>query len=125
MVAVVSSHSVAKEWPIAEVNTALALEISGQKRVLPVMVGQPDLSKLPLIRGKNWLVWDGDADRVARQLRDLIKPPAEAKPGQAGSDGTAPGQPAQRPGPWDASAPKPVVEPAPARSWLANLFGKD
>jgi RNA-directed DNA polymerase len=125
VVAVVSSHSVAKEWPIAEVNTALALEISGQKRVLPVMVGQPDLSKLPLIRGKNWLVWDGDADRVARQLRDLIKPPAEPKPPQAGRDGTAPGQTAQQPGPWDAPAPKPVVEPAPARSWLANLFGKD
>jgi retron-type reverse transcriptase len=124
VVAVVSNHSVSKEWPIAEINTALALEISGQKRVLPVMVGQPDLSKLPLIRSKNWVVWDGDADRVARQLRELIKPPSEPKSGQAGRDGTAPGQTAQ-PGPWDAPAPKPVVEPAPARSWLANLFGKD
>lgn len=32
VVAVVSSNSVAKEWPVTEVNTALALEISGHNR---------------------------------------------------------------------------------------------
>lgn len=137
VVAIVSSNSVAKEWPIAEVNTALALEISGQKRVLPVMVGKPDLSMLPLIRSKNWLVWDGDADRVARELKDLIKPQAEAtssakpvavaqKP--AVPHPSAPQQPAspQR-GPWDATAApaNPVVEPPQPRRWLDRLFRGD
>ena len=137
VVAVVSSNSVSKEWPLAEVNTALALEIAGHKRVLPVMVGQPDLSKLPLIRSKNWMVWDGDADRVARQLRDLIKPPAEAAPaGQTtpahqqkrvqGSPSPAAPRPAPPRGPWDATPPpsKPVIEPARPRSWFAALFRK-
>lgn len=125
VVAVVSSNSVDKEWPILEVNTALALEVSGDKRVLPVMVGQPDLSKLPLIRGKNWLVWDGDADRIARQLRDLIKPPSESKPAQAQAAASTK-TPPQR-GPWDAppAPPKPVIEPPSPRTWLASLFRKD
>lgn len=74
VVAVVSSHSVSKDWPILEVNTALALEVSGDKRVVPVLVGNPDLSKLPLIRGKNWIVWRGDAEMIARELKSILQP---------------------------------------------------
>ena len=142
VVAVVSSNSVAKEWPIAEINTALALEISGQKRVLPVMVGQPDLSKLPLIRSRTgW--WDGDADRIAQRLKDLIKPPAaeapvqrtnptdQLKSGQSSPPPAVPGlrpnaspSPKQQPrGPWDAApTTKPSSEPPRQRGWFARLF---
>lgn len=137
VVAIVSSNSVDKEWPILEVNTALALEVSGDKRVVPVMVGKPDLSKLPLIRGKNWLVWDGDADRIARELKKLIKPPQNAEPASRSATPAATSPPA-RPqpaaqqasparGPWDTTptAARPVIEPPAPRSWLERLFRKD
>lgn len=75
VLAIVSSNSVAKDWPVTEVNAALALEVEGQKRVLVVLVGKPDLSKLPLIKTKNYMIWDGDADKVARSLVALIRPP--------------------------------------------------
>ncbi|MGE3228642.1 MAG: TIR domain-containing protein [Hyphomicrobium sp.] len=134
VVAVVSSNSVGKEWPLAEVNTALALEISGQKRVLPVMVGEPDLSKLPLIRSKNWHVWDGDADRVARVLRELMGAsggkPSRGAQGAAGSVPQVPrsaGLNSSQPGPWDAASKPspPVVEPPKPRRWLDRLFRGD
>jgi len=126
VVAIVSSNSVDKEWPLLEVNTALALEVSGQKRVVPVMVGQPDLSKLPLIRSKNWLVWDGDANRVALKLKDLLKPPPEVAPGHGSVGKTSHSVPhvASRSSPqfippeWNAA---PTAH-SKRRTWLARMF---
>ncbi len=85
VLAVITSNSVTKEWPLLEINTALALEVSGSKRVIPLVVGTPDLSKLPLIRTKKWLTWDGDAEKVAAELKRLVKgaensAPEAAKP---------------------------------------------
>lgn len=74
VLAIVSTHSVSKDWPLAEINTALSMEVSGHKSVLPLMVGKPNLQHLPLIRGKNHMVWSGDAMAVARRLKDLSKP---------------------------------------------------
>ena len=144
VVAVVSSNSVSKEWPILEVNTALALEVSGDKRVVPVMVGRPDLSKLPLIQGKNWLAWNGDADQIARHLRDLVKAPSpkvrRTRPTHRARSGQASPPPAaQRPranvapslappqrGPWDAVPPPSSArtDPPQRRSLFARLFWK-
>ncbi|MCG8441873.1 MAG: TIR domain-containing protein, partial [Caulobacterales bacterium] len=50
VVAVVTQHSVSKDWPLAEMNTALAMEVDGHKVVVPVMVGRPDMTSLPLMR---------------------------------------------------------------------------
>jgi RNA-directed DNA polymerase len=85
VLAVITSNSVTKEWPLLEINTALALEASGSKRVIPLVVGTPDLSKLPLIRTKKWLTWDGDPEKVAAELKRLmmgadISAPEAAKP---------------------------------------------
>lgn len=76
---VVSSNSVSKDWPLAEINTALAFEVEGKKRVLAVVVGKPDLTKLPLIKTKNHVTWTGDAEAVARRLRALL--PGRPGPG--------------------------------------------
>ncbi len=70
---VVSSNSVSKDWPLAEINAALALEVSGAKQVIPLMVGNPDLSKLPLVRTKRWITWDGDAGEVVEALKGEIE----------------------------------------------------
>jgi len=79
VVAVVSTHSVTKDWPLTEMNTALAMEVNGQKTVVPVMVGRPDLTHLPLIRGKNHVPWTGDADAVAARIEALVRRPAEKR----------------------------------------------
>lgn len=88
VLAVISSNSVAKEWPVIEINTALAYEASGDKVVIPLLVGNPDLSQLPLLRTKRWLTWDGDAYAVARALESAVAihrsptPPATTAAGQ-------------------------------------------
>ncbi len=80
VVAVVSTHSVTKDWPLTEMNTALAMEVNGQKTVAPVMVGRPDLTHLPLMRGKNHMVWTGDAEAVAARIETLVRKPKAPRP---------------------------------------------
>jgi RNA-directed DNA polymerase len=88
VVAVVSSHSVSKDWPLTEMNTALSMEVNGQKKVLPVMVGKPDLLQLPLLRGKNHVAWTGDAEAVAARIEALVRPPKPASsPGERRNGG--------------------------------------
>jgi RNA-directed DNA polymerase len=72
VLAVITPASVGKDWPVLEVNAALALEASGKKTVLPLVVGKPDLTKLPLLATKDVMFWDGDAGRVARRLKETI-----------------------------------------------------
>lgn len=80
VLAVVSPTSVTKDWPVEEMNTALSLEISGKKQVLAVMVGRPDLSRLPLMARKDWFDWTGDADQVAERLEKVVRPPPPEGP---------------------------------------------
>ena len=70
---IISPVSVAKEWPMAEVNTALTFEVSGKKQVVALVIGKPDLSRLPLISGKDFLVWNGDPKLVAKSLYGKVK----------------------------------------------------
>ncbi|TPW04689.1 MAG: hypothetical protein FD124_2478, partial [Alphaproteobacteria bacterium] len=93
---VISQVSVTKEWPLAEVNTALSMDVIGQKRVVPLIVGSPDLSKLPLIRGRDQLVWRGDAETVAAELVKVVRPPTpEVTKGGAAVPVIAPNSPAE------------------------------
>ena len=118
-----------------EVNTALSLEVSGQKKVVPLLVGKPDLSRLPLIGGKDSMSWNGDAMAVARRLKAAV-------------DGNAPRRPAAAPkGPWGERIHAPALPGAPAapvseywsapptpsrpadapdkkRSWLGAMLGR-
>ena len=84
---IISPVSVTKEWPMAEVNTALTFEVSGKKQVVALIVGKPDLSRLPLISGKDFLVWNGDPKLVAKSLHGKVKgelvPTLAAPAGQA------------------------------------------
>jgi RNA-directed DNA polymerase len=108
VLAIVSSQSVTKEWPVIEVNTALALEASGQKKVVPLLVGRPDLSRLPLIGARDAMMWNGDAMAVARRLQAAVKGDAPRMP--AGARGT--------------SVPTVGGAPANKRGLFSRLFGK-
>lgn len=72
VLAIITPASVGKDWPVLEVNAALALEASGKKTVLPLIVGKPDLTKLPLLATKDVMFWDGDPGRVAKRLKETI-----------------------------------------------------
>jgi RNA-directed DNA polymerase len=130
VLAVVSSTSVAKEWPIVEVNTALALEVSGQKKVVPLLVGKPDLSKLPLIVGKDAMVWNGDAAAVAKRLKAAVTGDAPRRPAITPSRTALPPEAPRL----SATAPRPAPvgvgpwSPPPARkrklSFFELLFGR-
>jgi hypothetical protein len=122
VLAVISSTSVAKDWPLTEVNTALTLEVSGDKTVVPLIIGKPDLSKLPLIRGKDYLVWKDDPLSVALKLREAVARQDTGLGGTrssrpAGSVPTvaAPAQVRTLPGRPPADQP---------RSWLQKIFRK-
>jgi len=121
VLAIVSSTSVTKDWPLTEVNTALALEVAGDKSVVPLIVGKPDLSRLPLIRGKDYLEWSGDPVQVARRLREVA----------ARHSGDARRAPPSRPEPAAASVPTVVADAEQLRtegdrqrSWLQRMFRK-
>ncbi len=138
VLAIVTSHSTAKEWPLQEINTALALEISGEKNVVPLMVGNPDLTLLPLLRTKRWINWGDDADSVVKELKQHLAnsaaPEKSAGSGkvpriagrrgtsglkQAGATGTSSQQAKAKP----SAAPK---EQSSKRNngWIARLFGR-
>lgn len=126
ILAIVSNTSVSKEWPIVEVNTALSLEVNGQKKVVPLIVGKPDLTKLPLIRGKDAMTWSGDAMAVAKRLQAAVSGNAPRRP--AAPRQVMPPRPAATApsGPWS-NAPRPPQVPAPKprkRSFFEILFGR-
>ena len=126
---IVSGDSVTMDWPLLEMNTALGFEASGAKTVIPVMVGKPDLSQLPLIRGKRWIVWNGDPMAVAKVLRDAVKgkPPEPVSvtvaksPPKTGSK-SKPAVPVTG-GLKAATDGRAASVPRVRKSWLRRLFG--
>jgi retron-type reverse transcriptase len=133
VLAIISNTSVAKEWPIVEVNTALSLEVTGQKKVVPLIVGKPDLSKLPLINGKDSMTWNGDAMAVAKRVQAAVTGAAPRRPvAQAGPAAQAaiaravaaapqaPQRQSQAPGPWS----NPPAPKRAKRSLFDVLFGR-
>ncbi len=125
VLAIVSQVSVTKEWPVTEVNTALSLEVTGQKKVVPLLVGKPDLSRLPLVQGKDCMAWNGDAAAVARRLKAAVDGAAPRRPartsvpavdGAASKSGAAQSGPAPAAGPW-------TPPPKPKGGGLFGIFG--
>jgi RNA-directed DNA polymerase len=125
---VVSSNSVSKDWPLAEINTALAFEVEGKKRVIAVVVGKPDLSKLPLIKAKNFMTWKGDPAPVVAALKKAVRPAEPPK--RVEPQTSVPmirSSPTKSPA-WGAAVPSAAValtSPAPKPQGLfKRLFGR-
>lgn len=117
---IISPVSVTKQWPMAEVNTALSLEISGKKEVFCLIVGRPDLSHLPLIAGKDFMLWNGDGNAVAKELKARMRRHKAPQPPPI----PQPQAPPLPPGPWvkaqSSARTKAVVEPPPLRPSLLS-----
>jgi RNA-directed DNA polymerase len=73
LLAVLSEHSVGKAWPAREVNAALAREMAGKQKVLPLLVRPVDTSSIPLVFDKIYVEWSGDADGVAEKLQGVLR----------------------------------------------------
>lgn len=128
MLAIITSTSVTKDWPLAEVNTALALDVAGDKTVVPLIVGKPDLSRLPLIRGRDYLVWSGDPQQVALKLREAVRRHTAHVSGfrsnQAGATTSSVPTVASTPrAPAAVAQVQPNTDPQP--SWLRRMFRKN
>lgn len=77
VVTVLSSAFEGKPWPERELNTALSREPGGTQRVLPLLVGTPQerqaiFARYLLLSDKRYLVWDGDAGPVVRELLKVL-----------------------------------------------------
>ena len=117
---VVSNHSVSKEWPLAEINTALGFEVDGKKTVIPLMVGKPDLSRLPLIRAKRWIDWTGDPAVVAREVAASARP--QNRRDMAASSAAGASSVPQIPIAPGGQQAQDGAAPDPSQSWLRRLF---
>lgn len=71
--AIVSESSINKAWPSRELNSAIARDISGEQKVLPLIVGNPTkvLRELPLLQDKLYLIWEKDPVQVAERINEL------------------------------------------------------
>lgn len=72
VIAILSSDSIGKTWPAKELNAALARELAGKQKVLPLIVGSPNLSAVSLLEDKLYLEWKDNAQEVAEKIRVLL-----------------------------------------------------
>lgn len=73
VLAVLSESSVGKKWPEKEINAALARELAGKQKILPLIVGKPDLSTLSLLEDKLYLNWGGNAEEIATKIHKMLQ----------------------------------------------------
>ncbi|WP_460098754.1 TIR domain-containing anti-phage reverse transcriptase [Sessilibacter sp. MAH4] len=73
VLAVLSQNSVDKKWPAKEINAALARELAGKQKILPLLVGDPDLSSLSLLEDKLYLGWEDNAKEIAEKIYGLLQ----------------------------------------------------
>lgn len=71
--AILSSKSLSKAWPKKELHSAIAREISGEQKVLPLIVGDSKVifKELPLLADKLFIEWKGDANSVVKSILEL------------------------------------------------------
>lgn len=82
VVVILSSNSVNKAWPRKEIHAALAREVEGTTKVLPVMVGDKGqisaLRKtLPLLADKHYKKWSDNAEEMAQEIEKVLQDSAD------------------------------------------------
>ena len=75
VIAIVSDESVKKSWPMKELNTVLAAEISSEEtKLLPLMVGDGEelLKEIPLLGDKLFENFNDNIEEIAEKVEMLI-----------------------------------------------------
>lgn len=75
VLAILSVSSVDKTWPSKEINAALARELEGKQKILPLIVGTPDLSSVSLLHDKLHVTWADNASDIAARIKELVDEP--------------------------------------------------
>lgn len=75
--AIISANSINKSWPDTEMNAAIARQINGKQKVLPLFVGTVDQiveckNHYSLISDRLYKEWKGNPEKIALEIRDLI-----------------------------------------------------
>jgi len=66
--AVLSANSIDKKWPLREINTALARQIEGKQKFLPLLVGSPGMESLGLTSDLFYITWENNPTEIADKL---------------------------------------------------------
>ncbi|OHE01755.1 MAG: hypothetical protein A2W82_10550 [Sulfurimonas sp. RIFCSPLOWO2_12_36_12] len=76
VIAILSNSSINKEWPLKEINSTLAREISGDKKLLSILVGdeQEIFKVLPLLADKLYKPWNNNAKTLAIEIKTMLIP---------------------------------------------------
>jgi len=70
--AILSDNSIDKKWPRREINTALARQIEGHQKFLPLLVGEPNMDSLGLTSDLFHIDWKSNPEVVAEKIKALI-----------------------------------------------------
>jgi len=76
VVVFLSQHFMGRNWPEAELASALSLEnAKGETVVLPIIIGDQKaiLERYPLLRGKSYTRWDRGLSSITGELKQRIR----------------------------------------------------
>ena len=76
--AIISINSISKSWPDTEMNAAIARQIDGKQKVLPLFVGTTEEIKkckehYPLIADRLYKEWSNNPEDIARDIKNIIR----------------------------------------------------
>ena len=77
--AIISIDSIGKSWPDTEMNAAIARQIDGKQKILPLFVGsKAEIKKCkshyPLIADRLYKEWENNPAELAQEIVSIIKP---------------------------------------------------
>jgi len=70
--AVLSENSIDKKWPRREINTALARQVEGKQKLLPLIIGSPEMDSLGLTSDLLYMQWNNDPQEIATKLKTAL-----------------------------------------------------
>lgn len=70
--AVLSENSIDKKWPKKEINAAMAKQIDGKQKFLPLIAGSPNLDGLGLMTDILYVEWNENPDEIASKLKHAL-----------------------------------------------------
>jgi len=77
--AIISMDSITKSWPDTEMNSAIARQIDGKQKVLPLFIGSTDeiekcKSHYSLLADRYYKIWQNNPDQIAKEIQELLNP---------------------------------------------------